>query len=320
VYGEFKLLSVDALVPPRISIRVESGSAVDVLAESVKADGVLHPLLVRPVGDGRYEVVCGMRRLQAALKAGLQVVPCRVEDLSDVEAMEAMLVENMQRENLSDYEVGRWFKTLMEKFPDKYSTQQALASRFGLTQPRVAQLIQHYETIENLKQSIPSDVITRVIMLPETVVREVRRAPEELQPQILIKAAEGKDGKPLSVQEVREEVQKAVLTAKTLTEIEEAEKAAVEAEQFALKAPLEHVAARLQEVTAIKKEKFQQLLDRLSQYYPLNVLEDMLNPADAQKDEAKIIKRLKTLFEFEHEKVKELGLLEELMTEADRWQ
>ncbi|MEM3577609.1 MAG: hypothetical protein QXX51_04040 [Candidatus Bathyarchaeia archaeon] len=74
---------------------------------------------------------------------------------------------------LSDYEVGRWFKMLMEKFPDKYPSQQAVADKFKIAQPHVARLIEHYEFLEEMKGKMPSYIIPRGIMLPEGFIREV---------------------------------------------------------------------------------------------------------------------------------------------------
>jgi ParB family chromosome partitioning protein len=73
------------------------------LADSIREKGLLQPLLVRPQGDG-YELVAGERRYRAALMAGLQEVPAVVKDLTDREALELALVENLQREDLNPYE------------------------------------------------------------------------------------------------------------------------------------------------------------------------------------------------------------------------
>jgi ParB-like chromosome segregation protein Spo0J len=91
--------------------------------------------------------------------------------------MEAMLVENMQRKDLSDYELGRWFKLIMEKYPEKFPNQEAVADRFNISRQLVGYLIAHYEAIEQIKQTVSPNIATRVAMLPEQITREVRRAP-----------------------------------------------------------------------------------------------------------------------------------------------
>jgi hypothetical protein len=124
-----------------------------------------------------------------------------VKEMSDVEAMEAMLIENMERENLTDYEVGRWFKLLMEKYPDKYPNVIVLAKRFGYkSHAQIVQLLNHYEAVEQLKEVVPANIVTRVTMLPERVVREIRRADAEYW-ATLVKAyfKSIDEGKPLGV-------------------------------------------------------------------------------------------------------------------------
>jgi ParB family chromosome partitioning protein len=95
-------LPLEALVPsPQPRRRFEN---LEALAESIREKGVLQPLLVRPLGDGRYAIVAGERRYRAAKIAGLAEVPVRVLDLPEKEARLLALVENLQREDLNPYE------------------------------------------------------------------------------------------------------------------------------------------------------------------------------------------------------------------------
>ncbi len=95
-------LPLEALVPsPQPRRRFEN---LEALAESIREKGVLQPLLVRPLGDGRYAIVAGERRYRAAKMAGLAEVPVRVLDLPEKEARLLALVENLQREDLNPYE------------------------------------------------------------------------------------------------------------------------------------------------------------------------------------------------------------------------
>jgi ParB family chromosome partitioning protein len=95
-------LPLEALLPsPQPRKRFEN---LEALAESIREKGVLQPLLVRPLGDGRYAIVAGERRYRAAKIAGLAEVPVRVLDLSEKEARLLALVENLQREDLNPYE------------------------------------------------------------------------------------------------------------------------------------------------------------------------------------------------------------------------
>jgi len=95
-------LPLEVLVPsPQPRRRFEN---LEALAQSIREKGVLQPLLVRPLGDGRYAIVAGERRYRAAKMAGLAEVPVRVLDLSEKEARLLALVENLQREDLNPYE------------------------------------------------------------------------------------------------------------------------------------------------------------------------------------------------------------------------
>jgi len=99
--------------------------AIAELAASIAEKGVLQPLLVRPVASG-YEIVAGERRYRAAQQAGLTNVPAVVRDLSDRQALEIAIIENLQREDLDDLEEAQAFAQLLE---------------FGLTQEEVAKAV-----------------------------------------------------------------------------------------------------------------------------------------------------------------------------------
>ncbi|MEZ0348099.1 MAG: ParB/RepB/Spo0J family partition protein [Thermus sp.] len=97
-----RFLPLEALVPsPQPRKRFEG---LEALAHSIREKGVLQPLLVRPLGDGKYAIVAGERRYRAARMAGLSEVPVRVVELSEKEARLFALVENLQREDLNPYE------------------------------------------------------------------------------------------------------------------------------------------------------------------------------------------------------------------------
>lgn len=94
-----------------------TAKGIDELAESIRQQGVLEPILIRPVEDkdAPYELVAGARRLRAARKAGLEEIPALVRPLSDVQALEIMVIENLQREDLHPLEEAQGFRTLMKE-------------------------------------------------------------------------------------------------------------------------------------------------------------------------------------------------------------
>jgi ParB family chromosome partitioning protein len=118
------------------------------LAASIKANGVLQPIVIRPLPpaelrDGvRYEIVAGERRWQAAKLAGLKDIPAIVRDLSDREAALAALIENIQREELTSTEEARAFKRLVEEFS---LTHQQIAELVGRSRTAVTNLMRLLE-------------------------------------------------------------------------------------------------------------------------------------------------------------------------------
>lgn len=105
------------------------------LSESIAKHGVIQPLLVRPLSDGGYQLIAGERRWRASRMAGLSQVPVVVKEMTDQEAMELALIENLQREDLNPIEEAEGFKLLM----DTYNfTQEQAAERVGKSRPAVA--------------------------------------------------------------------------------------------------------------------------------------------------------------------------------------
>jgi ParB family transcriptional regulator, chromosome partitioning protein len=119
---------------PRTRFREE---ALEELARSIKASGIIQPLVVRPVA-GRYQLIAGERRWRAAQRAGLTRVSAIVRQVSDELALEMTLVENIQREDLNAIETARAFARLMEEFQ---LTQEAVAERTGKDRATVANAI-----------------------------------------------------------------------------------------------------------------------------------------------------------------------------------
>ena len=108
--------------------------SLEELATSIKADGVIQPIVVRKVGD-KYEIIAGERRFRASKLAGLEKVPIIVKNVSDRKARELALVENIQREDLNPIEEAISLKTLMEEYK---LTQQELSDIVGKSRSYIA--------------------------------------------------------------------------------------------------------------------------------------------------------------------------------------
>ena len=120
---------------PRRDIQPE---ALEELADSIRAQGVMQPIVVRPVGKDRYEIIAGERRWRAAQLAELDVIPAVIRHVSDEVALALALIENIQRENLNAIEEAIALKRLGDEFE---LTQQQIADAVGKSRTQVANLL-----------------------------------------------------------------------------------------------------------------------------------------------------------------------------------
>ena len=117
---------------PRENFNEES---LNELTESIKKHGVLSPILVRELGLNKYEVIAGERRLRASLKAGLETIPCLIDQKKDQDALESALIENLQREDLNAVEEARGYDRLKREFG---LTQEEVATSTGKARSTIA--------------------------------------------------------------------------------------------------------------------------------------------------------------------------------------
>jgi len=142
-------IELEKLFVGKCNVRKDIGD-IDELVESIRQVGVLEPLIVRPAPAGRYEVIVGNRRYNAAKIAGLSKVPCIVKEMSDEEAMATSLIENVQRGDITEEEIARAYSTLHNMNPKRW-TQEAFARRIGKSQQWVSGIIIAYQTLVKLE-------------------------------------------------------------------------------------------------------------------------------------------------------------------------
>ena len=134
--GSFRRLPVDLIRRGRHQPRrIVEESSLEELAHSVRARGIVQPIVVRPTGSGSFEVVAGERRWRAAQMAGLDEVPAVVRELSDREAAAVALIENIQREDLNPIEEAQGYRSLADEFG---LTHQELADAVGRSRSAVS--------------------------------------------------------------------------------------------------------------------------------------------------------------------------------------
>jgi len=132
-------LRVDYLQPGKYQPRTHMDQdSLNELAASIKAQGVMQPILVRPVDGGRYEIIAGERRWRAAQLAGLHEVPVLVREIPDDAALAMSLIENIQRENLNPLEEAMGIQRLIDEFG---MTHQQAADSVGRSRPAASNLL-----------------------------------------------------------------------------------------------------------------------------------------------------------------------------------
>jgi len=137
--GELKEIRLEKLQRGKYQPRMEfDQEALNDLADSIKAQGVMQPIVVRSVSDDRFEIVAGERRWRASQIAGLNSIPALVRDISDEAAIAMALIENIQRENLNPMEEARALKRLQTEFD---LSQQEVANAVGKSRSVIANLL-----------------------------------------------------------------------------------------------------------------------------------------------------------------------------------
>lgn len=153
-------------------------SDLEDLAKSIREKGLLQPIVVRPRPDGEYEIVAGERRWRASQRAGIHEVPVLIRELSDGEALEIALIENIQRSDLNPLEEARAYSLLLEQF--NY-TQQQLAESVGKSRSHIANTLR----LLNLPDSVRTQIETGKLTAGHARTLVATDSPAELADQII---------------------------------------------------------------------------------------------------------------------------------------
>lgn len=152
------LCPIERIVPRRGQPRTHfDEERLNELAASLKQQGVVQPLIVRPLAEGRYELIAGERRWRAAQKAGIHEVPVVVRSVDDLRAFEMALVENLQREDLNPLEEAEAYQRLIEQHG---YTQERLAVKLGKDRSTVTNSLRLLKLPEGAKGSLVSGEIS----------------------------------------------------------------------------------------------------------------------------------------------------------------
>jgi ParB family chromosome partitioning protein len=183
-------ISVDKITPsPLQPRRAFDETKIEELASSIRNQGIIQPLVVRPNGD-QFELIAGERRWRAAMKAGLSRVPVVVRNATDHEALQLALVENLQREDLNSIEEAGGYRRLQDEF---HWSQEEMAEKVGKSRPAIANAI-------------------RLLALPAVVQQEISAG---TLPAGQARALLGLHTEPLIISVCREVIAKGLSTRET---------------------------------------------------------------------------------------------------------
>lgn len=146
-------VDIDRIAPsPFQPRRTFDDAKLQELATSIRQQGIIQPLVVRPKGE-HFELIAGERRWRAALKAGLSKVPIVVREASDHDALQLALIENLQREDLNPIEEANGYRRLQEEF---HWSQEEVAEKVGKSRPAIANAMRLLSLPSEVQQEVAS--------------------------------------------------------------------------------------------------------------------------------------------------------------------
>lgn len=173
--AHFAELPVTAITPnPKQPRSVFDEEALNELVESIKEVGLLQPVVVRPLGEGRYELVMGERRLRASQKAGLVTIPAIVRRTEEADLLRDALLENLHRAQLNPLEEAAAYQQMLADFG---CTQEELSVRIKRSRPQISNTIRLLQLPAPVQRRVAAGVLSAgharaILMLPDTAAME----------------------------------------------------------------------------------------------------------------------------------------------------
>ena len=151
-------VAIDSIDPnPYQTRRRINETALEELAESIRVSGVVQPVVLRPAANGRFQLVAGERRWHASRRAGKTTIPAVVRQISNEQAMEITIIENLQREDLNPMEQARAFERLSREFS---LTQEQIAARTGKDRASIANFIRLLKLPEDVQNALEAGALS----------------------------------------------------------------------------------------------------------------------------------------------------------------
>ncbi|MEN6525529.1 MAG: ParB/RepB/Spo0J family partition protein [Candidatus Polarisedimenticolia bacterium] len=187
-----RMIEADRIDPNPTQPRREMRD-LDELVGSIRERGILEPLLVRPLETGRFQIIAGERRFQAAKQVGLTMVPCVELEVDDRGCLEISLVENLQRRDLTPFEEAEAVNRLVEEFS---YTHEQIARKLGRSRTSVTEIL----SLNRMPQTV-KDACRRADITAKSTLMEIVRQPDEATMLALVAAVSSES---LTRDEVRE--------------------------------------------------------------------------------------------------------------------
>lgn len=191
VNGVLQNMTVDRLQPGKYQPRSRMDhTSLEQLADSIKAQGIMQPILVRKLPGERFEIIAGERRWRAAQLAGLAEVPVLVRDVPDEAALAMSLIENIQRENLNPLEEAAGIQRLLDEFG---MTHQAAAEAVGRSRSAVTNLLRLLSLappVQDMLMHSRIDMGHARALLPLGLAKQIEAAHEVAHKQLSVREAE----------------------------------------------------------------------------------------------------------------------------------
>ena len=191
VDGALRILPVDVIqrgrYQPRVDMHPES---LQNLADSISEQGVVQPIVVRSIGDGRYEIIAGERRWRAAQQAGLHEIPAVIRDVEDRAAIAIALIENIQRENLNPLEEARALKRLIDEFEMTHEQAAQAVGRSRVAVSNLLRLLDLEDTVKGMVERRELEMGHARALLALSGVRQVEAARQVIARGLTVRATE----------------------------------------------------------------------------------------------------------------------------------
>jgi ParB family chromosome partitioning protein len=204
-------ISLDSIDPnPYQTRRRINETALEELAESIRASGVVQPVVLRPAANGRFQLVAGERRWHASRRAGKTTIPAVVRQISNEQAMEITIIENLQREDLNPIEQARAFERLSREFS---LTQEQIAARTGKDRASIANFVRLLKLPDDVQNALEAGALSfghgKVLLALAGYPEHLERATREIiEKQLSVRQTEELVAKLLNPQVAEQKQEK----------------------------------------------------------------------------------------------------------------